>query len=228
LPFLTRRQVVICYGGIAGRATSGGTCNEEISCPSQPRRPNLATNISSRMPATLSLKIILVAALCVGSVIGPARATDFSRPTDSAAYILGHLEGTIEFLTECADYDKQNADGYADIISRYVKENKNLTDRLMTIMCVEWVRTGHTLEALSKYLSNSKKRGAERARKMRQENPNFLNRCRAHWEAHKKGLAVYSLSEKFPDKMRVIDEWKTAPSGGCNYATATSPIMAAR
>jgi hypothetical protein len=40
--------------------------------------------------------------------------------------------------------------------------------------------------------------------------------------------ALYSLKEKFPDQMRVIDEWKNAPSAGCNYATATSPIMAAR
>src|SRR5262245_61460415 len=176
----------------------------------------------------LRLKNILVAALCAGSVIESVRATDFSRPADSAAYILGHLEGTIEFLTECADYDKQNADSYADIISRYVKENKNLTDRLMTIVCDEWVRTGHTLEALSTYLSNSKKRTAERARKIRQRDPEkFLNRCRADWEAHKKGLVVYSLKEKFPDQMRVIDEWKTAPSAGCNYAAATSPVMAA-
>src|SRR5262249_37408201 len=97
----------------------------------------------------LRLKNILVAALCAGSVIEDVRATDFSRPANSAAHILGFLEGRIAFLTECADYDNQNADTYAEIISRYVKENKNLTDRLMTIWCDEQVRTGYTLEALS-------------------------------------------------------------------------------
>src|SRR5262249_5479660 len=112
-----------------------------------------------------AINIILVTALCAGSVIGGVRAADDSKVTVNAAFILGNLDGTIDFLTECADYDNQNADSYADIMSRFVAENKNFADRVMTIIRTEYLRTGRTLEDLSKLLSDGKKREAEKLHK---------------------------------------------------------------
>jgi len=122
----------------------------------------------------LRLKNILVAALCTGSVIEGVRTAEYSKAEINAAFILGNLDGRTGFLTECADYDKDNADSYADIMSRYVEENKNLADRVMTIMRTEYFRTDRTLEDLSKFLSDGKKRGAAKVRKERQEDPNFF------------------------------------------------------
>ena len=156
----------------------------------------------------LRLKNILVTALCAGSVIEGVHAAEHSKAEVNAAFILGNLDGRTAFLIECADYDRDNADSYADIMSRYVEENKNLADRVMTIMRIEYFRTGRTLEDLSKFLSDGKKRGAEKLRKQRQDDPNFLNDCRKHLETYKAGLSVYRLRQKFPVQMRVIDDWK--------------------
>ena len=91
----------------------------------------------------------------------------------------------------------------------YIEENKNLTDRIMTIMRTETFRAGYTFEGLSKVLSDGKKRSREAVGKKRREDPNFLNLCRAQADAHRRGLANYRpMREKYPVEMRVIDDWK--------------------
>ena len=161
------------------------------------------------MQTRLSLKIIVMIALCAGSVISTARAVDYSQPINNAARIAGFLYTQTAILAECADYDKQNARSYSNLMSEYIEENKNLTDRIMTIMRTETFRTGHTFEGLSNDLSVVKNRARNDVGKMRRENPNFLNICRAQEDAHKRGLGNYRpIREKYPDQMRVIDDWK--------------------
>ena len=73
-------------------------------------------------------------------------------------------------------------------MSEYIEENKNLTDRIITIWRTETFRAGHTFESFLKTQSEAKKRSHDAVEKIRGENPNFLHFCRAQVDAHKRGL----------------------------------------
>jgi hypothetical protein len=159
----------------------------------------------------LCFKTVVLAVLCVGSAASPIRAVDYiKQPMDSAAFVYGSLLSVTSFLAECADYDKQNADSYNKLMLQYIQENSGLSDRLMTIMRTEAIRTGYPLETLNKMLFDARNMAAEAPQKLRREDPNhFLSMCQAQWEIRNRGLAPYSpLRERFPVQMRVIDAWK--------------------
>jgi hypothetical protein len=117
--------------------------------------------------------------LCADLVISTLGAANYSKPMDSAAFIYGAINSVAAFVAECADYDDKNADSYNKRIFQYGQENKDLLNRAMTIMRAETIRSGHTLEALSKRLLNEIKINAERSEEQRREDPQkFLANCR--------------------------------------------------
>jgi hypothetical protein len=158
--------------------------------------------------ASANMRATLVAALCTG-VVSAVRAQDYSKPLDNAAFVYGTLLSVTTLLAECADYDKQNADRYNNLMLQYIQENNDISNRLVTIMRTETIRSGYSLESLNKTIFDAKNLAAQAVQKQSHDDPKFLNTCQAQSEAHNKGLAAYRpLREKYPDQMRVIDQWK--------------------
>jgi hypothetical protein len=158
----------------------------------------------------MRLKIFHLVAVFVVSWSSMVHGQDLSKPMDSAGFIYGQINFVAAFLGECADYDKKNAATYTRLFGQYSRENKELADRITTIMRTEQIRSGQSIETLEKMLFDSRRMAAETAAQMRRDDPKlFLNNCRAQPEVHKNGLAAYTpLHDLYPTQMLAIDGWK--------------------
>ena len=158
----------------------------------------------------MRLKIFNLVAVVVTSWAGMVHGEDYSKPFDSAGFIYGQINFVAAFLGECANYDKKNSATYVSLFDQYSQENKELADRITTIMRTEQIRSGQSIETLGKVLFDARRLAAETAAQMRRDDPKlFFDNCRAQPEVHKKGLAAYTpLHDLYPNQMRIIDRWK--------------------
>jgi len=158
----------------------------------------------------MRLKIFNLVAVFVMSWAGMVHGQDHSKPIDSASFIYGQINFVAAFLGECADDDKNNAAIYIKLFDQYSRENKELADRIATIMRTEQIRSGQSVEALEKMLFDARRVAGETAAQMRRGDPKlFLENCRAQPEVHKNKLAAYTpLHDLYPIQMRTIDGWK--------------------
>lgn len=150
---------------------------------------------------------VLVACAAGG---GAAPGQTITPIKESVARLYGNIAALTAYLGVCGVSDSENAEGFAAALDSYRQEVTPLLKRLDTVLRGALEREGDTQSDPARMYAAANRAAVKRIEDLRTKHPDqFGLLCGGLLKTARERTAEFApLRERFPDEMRMIDEWK--------------------